>query len=429
MALIKEPYGLVYNTDGTLCTTYRDDVVPFRGVRSFAVETATTNFLGPYAWEFDSEKALFYPSWLASGKTWADCWDASQRAYVGGHGLTTYSLRTKAIDLGSTQAAGTKVTLSWKHKGYFWFIAFSYGLTTDSLTSFKPPNTYEIKGDASFDYWEGQGGLHLKINGVRTRFDGSPQRLLDRWYDVEITYTLPADARYVKVEFDFYQAYRADGGRGVKGYIHKPQLEIKPFASSFVNGSRPKGRLVISVEDLMFDIANDDWVISYWKYPVATRDDTQNHYNRYSLGQWTSDRSKGFIRWGKEDNKNKYKLLVVLNDATTFENISDNTFNSTDYFYHWHYEVVKKSGKVLSYYVDGVKQCELIIPADKELQTPFDVGLNLGGFTYNNIFYPENALIAALYYGYNSATWTDEYIREVYEAKIPFAVQNQLSIY
>ncbi|MFA6882141.1 MAG: hypothetical protein WCQ97_10715 [Aminobacterium sp.] len=40
-----------------------------------------------------------------------------------------------------------------------------------------------------------------------------------------------------------------------------------------------------------------------------------------------------------------------------------------------------------------------------------------------------NALIAAPYYGYNSATWTDEYIREVYEAKIPFSVQSQLSIY
>jgi len=68
---------------------------------------------------------------------------------------------------------------------------------------------------------------------------------------------------------------------------------------------------------------------------------------------------------------------------------------------------MKKQGKLLSYYVDGVKKCELIIPADKELQTPFDLGLNLGGSTGANIFNPSNALIAAPYYGYNSATWTD----------------------
>lgn len=29
MAQVKTPYGLVYNTDGSLCTTYRDDDVPF----------------------------------------------------------------------------------------------------------------------------------------------------------------------------------------------------------------------------------------------------------------------------------------------------------------------------------------------------------------------------------------------------------------
>jgi hypothetical protein len=85
---------------------------------------------------------------------------------------------------------------------------------------------------------------------------------------------------------------------------------------------------------------------------------------------------------GKEDKMNKYVFgIVVLNDATYVVIYSNNTFNPTDYFYHWHYEVVKKSGKVLSYYVDGVKQCEATIPADKEIQTPFDVGLSLGGYS------------------------------------------------
>jgi len=424
MALIKEPYGLVRNTDGTLCTTIRDDDIPFPGVKSFAVETATTNYFGIDAWEFDADQSTFYPYELASGKTWADCWDTKQRAYVGGHGITVYRICSRILDLGQVYSAGTKITLSWKHKGYLWWVVFSYGLTTDSLTGFNSTNTYEIKGDASLDYWDLTTGLHLKINNIRTGYHGSPQHLLDRWYDVEITYTLPANTRYIRIEWDFYLAYLADGGQG---YIHKPQIEVKPFASSFVAGSRPKGRLVISVEDLKFDIANDDWVISYWKYPVATRDDTQNGYNLCSLGRGITGDTKGYIWWGKENNMNKYRLLVVLSGATYISNTSYNTFNPTDYFYHWHYEVLKKQGKVLSYYVDGVKQCEVTIPADKEIQTPFDVGLSLGGFSDGN---PNNALIAAPYYGYNSATWTDEYIREVYEAKRPFSVQSLLlSIY
>src|SRR5690554_6047917 len=126
MALRKEPYGLVYNDDGTLCTTYRDDVVPFRGVRSFAVETATTNYFGIDAWEFDADQSTFYPDGLASGKTWADCWDTKQRAYVGGQNITVYIIRSRIVDLGQVYSAGTKITLSWKHKGYLWLIRFEY---------------------------------------------------------------------------------------------------------------------------------------------------------------------------------------------------------------------------------------------------------------------------------------------------------------
>jgi len=42
---------------------------------------------------------------------------------------------------------------------------------------------------------------------------------------------------------------------------------------------------------------------------------------------------------------------------------------------------------------------------------------------------PHNSYIANLYYGLYTDQWTDEYIREVYEAKIPFSEQNKLLIY
>ena len=59
MPQVKGPYGLVYNTDGTLCTTYRDDDVPFQGVRSFAVDAATTNLVPSNIANFTSLSNLY----------------------------------------------------------------------------------------------------------------------------------------------------------------------------------------------------------------------------------------------------------------------------------------------------------------------------------------------------------------------------------
>ena len=394
MALIKEPYGLVYNTDGTLCTTIRDDDIPFPGVRSFAVETGTTNlFNNP---DFET-------------------------------GDTTNWLYGLAVDIGITSDsyqgnyAGTIIANADNNWGWIGQRISAVSGETYTFSIYVKANKASAVGNnARLTIYEKQGTTYL-LQHYSYLFITLPYN----WTRYELTRTIENTLTdTIEVRFQLNETVT-----GVGAIIDNMQLEVKPFASSFVNGTRPNGRLEISVKDLMFDIANDDWVISYWKYPVATYNNTQNHYNECSLGQYTSDYSKGYISFGKENNMNKYRLLVVLNDATRVQINSNNTFNPTDYFYHWHYEVVKKSGKVLSYYVDGVKQIEYTIPADKEIQTPFDVGLSLGGHTANNIFSPNNALIAAPYYGYNSATWTDDYIREVYEAKMPFAVSNKLSIY
>lgn len=431
MPVINTEYGLLRNTDGQSVITIREDKIPFKGVKSFAVESATTNLFGRDAWEFDADQSTFFPSLLASGKTWEDCWDTKQRAYVGGQNITVYGIHSQILDLGQEYSADTKITLSWKHKGYLWSVIFSYGLTFDSLTRFTQSNTYEIKGDASLSWWQlPHNGLHLKINGVATDYGGSPQRLLDRWYDIEITYTLPANTRYIQIMWDFFSANLADGERGVKGYIHKPQLEISPFCSSFVAGSRPNGRYVIPTEKLGFNIETDNWVVTYMKYPIATQDKSQNHSNLCSLGQWIPDYSKGYILWGKGNNMNKYYLYVLLNDATGISNNSDNTFNPTDYFYHWHHEVIKREGNTISYYVDGIKQVTATIPSDRSLKTPFDVGLVMGGIVSSATHYPHNSLISNLAYGrLQTGEFSDSYIAFLASANKPFAAKPKSQIY
>lgn len=417
MAQHNTDYGLVYNDDGSLCVTKRTDIIPFSGVTSYAVETATTNYLAPHAWEFDSEQTLFYPEYLASGKTWADCWDEKQKAYVGGHNLTCYRILTRSIDLGSIRAAGTKITLSWKHKGYLYFIILSHSLDNTTFTSWNSEDTLEFKGDSSFRLWE-RSGLHIRINGKLTEYYGQPEQLLDRWYDVEITYTLPSDTRYIRLNWDFYMAYQANGGLGVLGYIRQPQLEIKPFASSFVNGSRPTGKLVVPLEKLGFNPATDDWVVHYWKYPVATRTNDLTGYNLCSIGRYTytSDNSEGYLWWGKQGGSNVFRIRVVYNDSTVAFALSP-SFDPAWYFRNWHHEVLLKHGSEMQYWIDGTLQIQFALA--KPLLNNFVVGLTLGG---TSGIYTDNSYIANACYGFYTDQWTPEYIQEIYQQRNGFFV-------
>jgi len=378
MAQVKEPYGLVYNTDGTLCTTYRDDVVPFPGVTSFAVETATTNLLKDVA-NFTTG------SW---GRSNVDVTSLEYNGMPGARFTPTGAGTAQVFQIFlSSDAAGRAFTWSFYARG-------------------RTARTFHVNF----------------YGGVSGTFQSYVIQLTTEWRRYSITHTFPATATSGRIQWGNVTPY---WGTAYLDWIEVAgvQVEEKPFATSFVDGSRPSGRILF--EDLGFNPATDDWVISYWKYPVATHDDTQNDYNLMSLGKWFSGLDKGFIIWGKYVDVNKFIINCALNNKTQTSTFSP-IFDSSWYFYNWHYEVIKKQGKVLNYYVDGVKQCELTIPADLELQTPFNIGFTVGGYYGSN---PCNSLIAALYYGYNSATWTDDYIREVYEAKIPFPAQNKLSIY
>jgi hypothetical protein len=402
MAQHNTDYGLVYDDEGKICVTKRTDIIPFSGVTSYAVETATTNYLAPYAWEFDSEQTLFYPYVLASGKTWADCWDEKQKAYVGGHNLTCWVIHTRSIDLGSVQAAGTKITLSWKHKGYLLGIVLSHSLDSTTFTNWNSANTIEYKGDSSLDFWESDLRIHLKIDGKSTY--PNPKQLFDRWYDVEITYTLPSDARYIRLNWNFWNAYQANGGLGVLGYIRQPQLEIKPFASSFVNGSRPNGKLVVEPEDLGFNPGIDDWVVSYRKYPIATHRNTLTGYNTSYIG---SESNGYYFYWGKLNNANNFNIQVKYNDGT-YANAGSPYFNPDNYFRHWHSEVVLKHEGVMEYWVDGVLQCQLTFT--KSLPNYGTRGFLLG------YYWPENScnsLFTNITYGKYTDQWTPEYIQRI----------------
>ncbi|EKF49537.1 hypothetical protein H17ap60334_04977 [Thermosipho africanus H17ap60334] len=383
MALHKENYGLIYNDDGSLCTTIRADDIPFEGIKSFAVEEGTTNFY---------QNPLF--------KDGLTNWGYFNWYHLGGVG--TISAVNIETPFGDTAVLMDNSTSSED-------LAVTQTVALPNDTSTYTASAWVKNPSSTSCTLQLFAGLGYKTLATIPANSG--------WMRVSVTFN---PGEYTKSAMHHWKIPPER-----RLYLTALQIEEKPFASSFVVGSRPKGRLVIPVEDLKFDIANDDWVISYWKYPVATSDDTQNGYNLCSLGQYTSDNSKGYIWWGKERDSNTFRVNVVYNNRTVAWAYSS-TFDPNWYFNNWHFEVMKKQGKVLSYYVDGVKQCELIIPADKEIQTPFDVGLSLGGFSGSS---PNNALIANLLIArYDPNIWTDEYIQALYDAKKPFAVPPKMPI-
>jgi len=198
--------------------------------------------------------------------------------------------------------------------------------------------------------------------------------------------------------------------------VSYPQIEIKPFASSFVIGSRPNGRLVIPVEDLKFDIANDDWVISCWKYPVATHTNGLNGHSINSFGRYTSGNTEGYIWWGKENNANTFRINALYNDGTNVSDISE-TFDPNWYFKNWHYEVILKNTNTIEYWVDGNLECSLNLT--KDLNNNFTVGLTMSGYGGQN---PSNSLITNLLVDKYTDKWTPEYINYIYKNKIRFNV-------
>ena len=413
----EETYGLV-QSGSNLVVTVRNDDVPFDGVRSFAVETSTTNCFGEYANTFDANQTLFYPQYLASGKTWQDCWDNDENAYHCGEKITVYKILTSAIDLGFSTTEDTEITITWEQKAYLWFFTVYYSPNGTHFTVWNKDTAYTVTKyhNCSLAEWESTYGLHLQIDGRRLDRSNPP----DYWKRIGVTFRVPANTRYVAFVWDFFNAkyYNTQGG-----WIRNFQVEGLSFPTSFMVGTRPTGKLYFPLSQLGFDPAYDEWVIAYWKKPTSTHDNTQSGSNACALGYYTEDNSVGYIWWGKDNDSNTFKLNVVYSDGTTASD-SSSTFDANWYFNNWHFEVVRKTSNTLEYWIDGIKRCSISLSTSLKA---FTEGLYVGGDKESPA---HNALFANLYWGKakdkdGNLIWTDEFIQRLYQHKRPFLYTNK----
>ena len=345
MALHKEPYGLVYNDDGSLCVTLRKDDTPFEGVTSFAVEEGTENLVC---------EALRYQS-----------------------STSAYGTCTKGATAGKTYALSGRVKVD--ADGH-WFRIYLYK-----------------SGWGWSDYLEWN----------KTQYETKAKVI-----------TLPNDGGTYYMSF-----FAGPRNSGCTAYIDWLQVEQKPFATSFVDGSRPIGSLWLPV-DLT---AMDNSVVAFWfkMYYANTK-------HRLDIADWKDSSNWNYnysIRYDAFDNGTNAWYIAVKKRANNEAPPVLYTTTTKDLTDGWHFAVFvhdETTGETKAY-LDGEKMIDGTFYFYKDKgRNKMNVGMPFGSEWSGED--SGAALISDLYIGKakdssGNLIWTDDFVRYVYNLKRPFIIE------
>lgn len=380
MALIKEPYGLVYNTDGTLCTTYRDDDVPFPGVRSFAVEEATENLLSSDSASFEN-----------SVGNWGTNLDATISVSDDYAWIGEKSLKVENTDGDFSEATGSYIQYVRNH------MTDDYNYYTISMYVYSP-TTIIVRLD-NLNFIASNGDISLKEFTIP---GGQWKRIWATIYYDEPT----AGGLRMGVRSDY---------AGQTFYIDGAQFEAKPFPTSFVDGSRPNGRL--ELENTAYVDMNNLVLTGWFKFFDIQRKTIWQRVIEKATGRTGKN---GFVLY----NTSNIYFDVDGTRISFFDNPETNK---------WYYIIlIFDNGINTARVYDGEAIYEVVITKTvPENENNISLGCAVWSSTQEVIM---NGLVSNFFIGKyrkpnGEIIWTDDYIREVYEAKIPFPVQSQLSIY
>jgi len=375
MALIKEPYGLVYNTDGSLCVTYRDDDIPFAGVRSFGIFESTHNYIedGDFS---DFPSCNGYSKVTNNSITMQD-----------------YVENAKLLTIG--QADNIYVQnqlLSDPNYNGEWMIGDTY--------------TASVKVkilDVGIAPEKGIAGLQLGISNQTDLVFADPNNT--NWQTLQLTRTPtgPIDMRLT-----FWSG-------GAKVAVKEFQLEKKAFRTPFCLEDRPTG-----VVDFNLTSNENNFVINAWRKYTKPVTDAQHSI---SWQDSSADfRFDDFVY--PSTNIQRFTIYIdgtVVKSLTLYPNANLMDWHMFTLIYDDGYWEIKINDQTLTSF-------NKTFPYDQLRK------IRLGARVDKSNSYCMNGYIANFFVGKyrkpdGSIKWTDDYIREVYEAHIPFAVSNKLSIY
>ena len=191
--------------------------------------------------------------------------------------------------------------------------------------------------------------------------------------------------------------------------IRKPQIEEKPYATSFVIGSRPNGRT--QIVNSRFDKTN--FVLAQWKKIISDGSSITR------IGEYTADNSLFYIYFGVY---NSYDNLFLYFNGV----ISNKTI--VDIRNEWVFEVLIVDDLRATYKIMG-ENIDETLSVTYSIAKPYTHKIEYLVGPTNSFGLFSNFYVGKYRKPNGDIIWTDDYIREVYEAKIPFPVSNKLSIY
>ncbi len=363
MALIKEDYGLIYNDDGSLCVTVRDDDTPFQGVKSFAVEEATENLV-------NNPLNLLGIGWYTT--------NANIIKENEWYKLTSLANDICYLKQDFNMIENTYYTLQVKVK----------------VTDFTGINDVRLMF-SSYTSWEnGHGGetiFDLQNEAIIQSYSPSPtiKKINENEFLLSITsYSILNGESRVNIAIN--------GNVDSFVYIKEVQFEKKPFATSFVDGSRPGGGMRLILNSVK------NWVFSFWYKNIYGG---TSNYESLNI-KFLEDNGYFVVRKGW-NNKN-----IFLSEDETINNTIMHVDDTDNSWKNWLF-VFSNDTNELKIYINGVLKTTITtLDFTRSLQK-IDIYGRANGL-YSNLFIGE-------YKDKNgNVIWTDEYIQEVYEAKKPF---------
>ncbi|NUU94836.1 hypothetical protein XO10_00700 [Marinitoga sp. 1135] len=383
MALIKTPYNLIYNDDGSLCVTLHDDDVPFEGVKSFAVEEGTTNLIA------DRKDKLWITS-SGRGVTMTDL------------GIDSNGWRKYALS--GTWTGGTYPYIV--NIGSITFTGGSY-YSAQCLIKFSDESKFTNFGGINYvnQPMNNEGNrYHIKYNDYY-KFINEGFSYVDTTTQVGYLVFRPLEGQTFDPNKDFI-------------WVKNIQVEQKSFTTSFVNGTRPYGQFKFSKK---MDYKN--LVLSTW-FKINK---VNNPYPR--IFDQTPDDTNSVDDFGfyYEQITSKFKLK-----ANTIELLSSYISNS-DVTNKWWFVVIGFDNDIgfIKLYDENSLFWDTTftnnINNESVKQYMFKIG---DSGTKQRLL---NGLISNLFIGDykdkdGNVIWTDEFIQEIYNAKKPFAVPAKIPI-
>ncbi|WP_143148307.1 hypothetical protein [Marinitoga hydrogenitolerans] len=354
----------MHNTDGSLCVTVRPDDIPFEGVKSFAVEEGTTNLVNPDL-----------TTWTMShGGTIT----MLPETYMG---MPVYEFRCPV---------GTMMSV---------YQTFTH-LINENFTG----TIYykKISGDRSFALYFRQAIFGTQYKNIALTNT--------EWTRAELNYQFTTDDTCM---FLIYQPV-ATNTQEIIYHFAMPQLEKKPFATSFVDGTRADGRFIIPFNYDKFVI------MATAKMTPGSLSTSSSLYKRI-FGLYGGDGTSPTARFEVLNNPTLLSNYVHFANGTTQGVYFTRDFSITEYVnYIWTYD-----GFVSKVYINGILKLTMNVTIDF---TPSKLFIGYLGY-YSENYYLGNGLYSNIYIGnYDANIWTDAFIQELYNAKKPFSVPAKLPI-